>query len=44
LVEQQKIDIDEESTTTRVTKPNKKENKQGSMVEKKEKNKKTRLE
>jgi hypothetical protein len=33
LVEQQKIDIDEESTTTGVTKPNKKENKQGSMVE-----------
>jgi hypothetical protein len=33
LVEQQKTDIEEEPTITAVTKPNKKENKQGSIVE-----------
>ena len=33
MVEQQKTDITEESTTTAVTKTNKKENKEGSIVE-----------
>jgi hypothetical protein len=33
LVEQQKTDITEESTTSAVTKVNKKENKQGSVKE-----------
>lgn len=33
LVEQQKTDITEESTTTAVTKTNKKENKQDSILE-----------
>jgi hypothetical protein len=33
LVEQQKTDITEESTTSAVTKINKKENKEGSIIE-----------